>query len=121
MEKEYNKKLLRFSKGSLKKLKNDDFVVRFVASPKNEIKIVKIFIYVTYEYLRDEVLDINIEDEKEIDKFFEEELEEWKEKISVDEILKKKNHYLIYGNIFRLRAKKYIEAEYRTKKREIFH
>jgi len=105
-----NENLLKFLKGSLNELKNDDFVVRFVVSPKNEIKIVYVFIYATYEYLT-EVLYIDIEDKKKIDKFFEEKLEKWKEKMSVDEILKEKNHYLIYGNISRMQIKRYIEEE----------
>lgn len=105
------KKLLKFLKGSTKELKNDDFVVRFVASPTYLIKIVYVFIYATYEYIT-EALYLDSKDEKEINKFFQEQLEEWGKRTPIDKILKEKYHYLIYGNISRRQAKKYIEEEY---------
>lgn len=101
--------LMIFRKGTLKEIKkNDDFVVRFVSSSRDEIYV---FIYATYEYIT-KVLFLNSEDKKEINRFFEKELEEWKNKISIDKILKKKCHYLIYGDISDVQAKKYIEKEY---------
>lgn len=106
-----NKKSLMFRKGTLNTLKNDDFVVRFVASSRDLKKIIHVFIYATYEYIT-EVLYLDPKDEKKINKFFEERLEEWKKEIFIDKILKKKCHYLVYGDISRIQARRYINEEY---------
>ncbi len=103
---------LVFRKGTSKDLKdNDDFVVRFIATPKNSMKIIYIFIYATYEHITRDLF-LNPQNKKEIDDFFQEELEEWKRKTPIDKILKSKYHYLIYGNISRMQAKSHIEKEY---------
>ena len=100
-----------FKKGTLRQLKNDDFVVRFVATPRDPIKIAYIFIYAAYEYIaRDLFLDPK--DEMEINKFFQEQLEKWEKRTPIDKILKEKYHYLIYGGVSRRQAKRHIEEEY---------
>jgi len=106
---------MKIQAGSLRELKSDNFVKRFII--KNDKKLSYLFVYIVRAYI-EEFLQLNpddIESRKEIRFFIDKKVQDFKEWIklkSEDEIFKKKNYYCVFGT-GEEEARQDIETEYR--------